>query len=156
MSGKEKTVVEIVNRPSSRGTHSSQEWASHFTLREEADTRRDIRNARNALGQFSVRFVTEAIYGDEYAREVFGETGGSELIRDVVIDRKTLGVLAQNVGGPKAKAVADREHLVENEPITHFTKAEPERDAQGDAQVELLRALLKMMDPAVVKKALGG
>jgi hypothetical protein len=153
MSNDDKSRVDIVNRPSSqREAHSGSEWSGHIRLREDADTRRDIRDARDRLGQFSVRFVTEAIYGDAYAQEVFGEKGGAELVRDVVIDQRALGALVSNVGGPKARAVAEK--LLE-QPKPEKA-AEPASDAQGDAQVELLRALLKMMSPEVVKKALGG
>jgi hypothetical protein len=156
MANGEKPRVDIVNRPSSRhDAHSGQEWAGHIQLRENTDTRRDIRDARDRLGQFTVRFVTEAIYGDDYAREVFGEGGGHELIRDLVIDRRALGALANNVGGSRAQAVAERSGLNEAPPRQPQKAAEPV-DTQGDAQVELLKALLKMMSPDIVKRALSG
>lgn len=163
----EKSKVEIINRPSNRsGSHTSGEWVDSIVLREMDDTRRDILQARERLGQFSVRFVTEAIYGDEYARQIYGDDGGQELIRDLIIDRKTLGVLADNVGGARAKAVAERHRLNERSQLEIKTEEARANKGKGaapdqvppaeDAQVELLRALLKMMDPNVVKKALGG
>jgi hypothetical protein len=164
MAKDDKTRVDIVNRPSERYQHTADEWSKHIELREMDDTRRDIVMAREKLGRFTVRFVTEAIYGDEYARQIYGDDGGQELIRDMKIDRKALGSLAQNVGGARAKTVAERHHLVEDDPQpqlkTHIAQADhgagPAPDASAEAQVELLRALLKMMDPSVVKKALGG
>lgn len=146
--------VDITNRPSSkRGSHSAGEWSDHIYLREADETRRDIRTARERLGQFSVRFVTEAIYGDEVARQIWGDDGGEVLVRDVVIDRKVLTNLSDNVGGVRSQRVSQR--IMETEPAPQPRKQATEPDV-SQQQVELLRALLKTMDPAVVKKALLG
>src|SRR4051812_14959455 len=96
--------------------HGDLQWSDFINIREADDTRRDIVQARERLGKFSVRFVTEAIYGEEYAQTVFGNNGGKELVRDLVLDRRTLGHLAHNMGGQKTKVVAQRAHLNEDEP----------------------------------------
>ena len=154
MSKDEKPSVDIANRPSDRGgAHSAGEWVDHIWLREADDTRRDIRSARERLGQFSVRFVTEAIYGDDVARRIFGEDGGQELVRDVVIDRRVLHTLNDNVGGPRSQAVAKRMQAQEPAPQREQMPVTVDR---SEEQIELLRALLKTMDPEVVRRALLG
>lgn len=147
MSKEEKTTVTITNRPSQKNRHTSREWVDHIGLRESEDAKRDIIDARDRLGQFSIRFVTEAIYGDNVAQQLFGDDGGQELVRDMKIDHRTLKTLAGNVGGKRSAVVVERSVLREVE-------VEEPKNAVSDQQVELLKALLKTMDPNVVKRAL--
>lgn len=151
--------VDFTNRPSDRrGSHTAGEWSDHIYLREADETRRDIRSARERLGQFSVRFVTEAIYGEDVARKIWGDDGGEVLVRDVVIDRKVLTNLSDNVGGARSQQVSQR---IREEVPEPRARSQPKQSVQpvedvGQQQVELLRALLRTMDPNVVKKALLG
>lgn len=56
----------------------------------EAEDRRaalqDVRAARRRLGNFTLRFMMEAVYGDEYTKEVLGESGGNILMRDIKVE----------------------------------------------------------------------
>ncbi len=150
MSRDEKLTVDITNRPSNRDRHSSQEWAKHIDLRESEDVKRDIIDARDRLGQFTVRFVTEAICGEEMAAAMFGEHGGQELVRDMQISNRTLKTLAGKVGGKKTAEVVERSVLRE------VDVESSQGSTVSQQQAELLRALLKTMSPEVIKKALSG
>lgn len=160
---KDDLQVDLI-KPSSKERHTVGEWTEHIVIRESTEVRRDIVQARERMGQFTVRFVAEALYGDECAAQIFGDDGGQELVRDVVITRETLGALAGNVGGPKARAVAQRENLLEEPRLQIKTEVVSANRGRGegpkpesskeDAQIELLRNLLKMMDPDTIKKAL--
>src|ERR1051326_1778659 len=109
MSNNDKSTIDIANRPSGqKDAHTGEEWSRHLELREVAETRRDIRNARDRLSQFSVRFVTEAIYGEEIAQKIFGKDGGQQLVRDVTIDSKVWHNLTDNVGGQRSQVVAQK------------------------------------------------
>jgi hypothetical protein len=153
MSRDEKTTVDITNRPSNKNKHSDLEWSKHLESRELYETRRDIRAARVALSGLSVRFVTEAICGDDtaLAAMILSQIDGDELVGDMSVDPRDLRKLADTVGGPRAK------HVVEHSTLKEVrTDKAPAQENVSEQQVELLRALLKTMDPNVIKRALSG
>jgi len=59
--------------------------------KEITEARRDIRNARNALGEFTLRFFTEAVYGDEHAKKMYGEHGGRIKMKDLKVETRNAG-----------------------------------------------------------------
>ena len=66
------------------------EWSGKslddMVAEERTQTVREMRDVRNRLGQFTLRFMMEAIYGDEYTRQVLGEDGGQVLMRDIQVE----------------------------------------------------------------------
>jgi hypothetical protein len=145
-SEKKKDKVVIVNRPTDReGSHTASEWASYQLLREQQETLADIRKTRNALGEFTLRFVSEAIYGEKITHQLYGDDPSADIkIRDMVIDEETWRNLSK-VGGEKSRKVAEK--INSNNKTTSSNTV-------NKTQVELLKALLKTMDPEVVRKAL--
>jgi hypothetical protein len=157
MSKEEKTRVEITNRPSNKHRHTSGEWSEHIGLREASETKQDIIDARKRLGQFTARFVIEAMCagerdGAELARRMLEYVDGDQRIDEMDVDPRALRKLADTVGGSKARHVVQHSVLREIEETEVVSKEAP----ISDKQVELLRALLKTMDPEVVKRALTG
>lgn len=161
-----KPRVEITNRPSNNSSHSATEWAGHIETRERRDTRRDIVESRARLGKLSTRFVVEAMCAGEpdeqyLISQMLGLVDGDVLVEELEVDLRDLKKLAQTVGGERTKNVVENSVLREihdepkltREQRVEGNKAVVSRDQQ---QVELLRALLKTMDPEVVKKALTG
>jgi len=170
MSREEKTRVEITNRPSNKRRHSREEWLEHFESLESDEVREDIVGARKRLGQFTARFVIEAMCagerdGADLARRMLEHVDGNQTIDEMNIDPRALRKLADTVGGSKAKHVVQhstlREIREEEHPkIQPQAKTKVAKDNKGvpvsDEQVELLRALLKTMDPEVIKRAFSG
>jgi hypothetical protein len=158
MSNEEKTRVDLTNRPSKRHSHTSKEWSDHIEVREASETRQDIVSARKRLGQFTARFVIEAMCSGEkdapeLIRKMLEHVDGDQLIDDMDVDPRALRKLADNVGGKKSAHVVQNSVLRE---IKDDPQPTPKEASVGDQQVELLRALLKTMDPEVVKRALTG
>jgi hypothetical protein len=155
----EKAVVHITNRPSDKDRHTKQEWADAIQLRESFETIRDIRDTREKLGRLTIREFADTFCYDspDLRAHILSQLDGDELIRDMKIDSKTLRKLADKVGGERARAVVQRhQELREIEAEKpKAIEAQPAKDV-SQQQVELLRALLKTMDPEVVKRALTG
>ena len=59
--------------------------------RELTETQKDIRKARQTLGDFSLRFFTEAVYGDEHAKRMYGEHGGRIKMKDLKVETRNAG-----------------------------------------------------------------
>lgn len=157
----DKAVVHITNRPSDNDHHSKQEWVDAFQLRESFETIRDIRDTRTKLGRLTVREFAETFcYDNPDVRDhILSQLDGDELIRDMKIDTKTLRKLADKVGGERARAVVARHQElreIENKRPKAIEPPQPAAKDVSQQQVELLRALLKTMDPDVVKRALTG
>lgn len=152
--------VSITNKPSGRNSHSKGEWIDHIHLREEAEARWDIREARAKLGNLTVRSFAETFcYDDPQVRDyILSQLDGDELIGDIKIDEQTLKKLADRVGGKKAHGVVQRSTLKEipDEPVHEVKTEQKPQKSVSDEQVELLRALLRTMDPEVVKRAFTG
>lgn len=171
MSKDEKFSVDL-KKPSTKKQHTAAEWAKHIALVENEDVKRDIMNARQRLGQFSARYVIEAICagepdGDRLAAQMLSFVDNpDQLIDEMTVDPRALKKLAQNVGGQRADHVVQHSVLREipeeyPQSGTHTIKTEVVREKApqkevSDRQVELLRELLKTMDPDVVKRALLG
>lgn len=161
MPREQKPSVDITNRPSNKSSHTAKEWSDHIHVREDVETRRDIRDARTKLGKLTVRAFAETFcYDDQQVREyILSQLDPDEVIGDIKVDTKALRKLADRVGGPKtAQVVANSKQLREipgDDPVLIEQKPQPEKDV-SEQQVELLRALLKTMDPEVVKRALTG
>ena len=51
----------------------------------------EVRDIRGRLGQFTLRFMMEAIYGEEYTKQVLGESGGNVLMRDIQVETTSEG-----------------------------------------------------------------
>lgn len=155
MSNDEKVRVNLVNRPSQRRKHSAEEWSKHIELTESEQVKRDIVSARQRLGQFSARFVVEAICSGEPDGERLAQQmltyfdDPDQLIDELDVDPRALKKLAQNVGGKRA------ERVVQNSVLREIPETTQNKNV-SDRQVELLRELLKTMDPDVVKRALLG
>lgn len=49
----------------------------------------DIRRTKDILGEFTLRYFTEAIYGEEYARATLGESGGDIKLKDLKVEFST-------------------------------------------------------------------
>lgn len=70
----------------------SNKWGttSEFLTEREADAKAEgvaeIRATRELLGNFSLRYFTEAIYGEEYTRAIFGESGGEIKLKDIEVE----------------------------------------------------------------------
>lgn len=67
------------------------EDASDYELRERQEAIRDIRDAREKLGNFTLRYMMEAVYGDEYAKKVLGESGGHIKMKDLKTEARRAG-----------------------------------------------------------------
>lgn len=164
MSNKEKTRIDLINGPRNRGVDAKErarDWTKHINLNENEYVKRDIVTARQRLGQFSARYVVEAICsgepnGDQLAAQMLSFIDDpDQLINDMEVDPRALKKLAQNVGGERAARVVQNSVLREI-PET-APKAKPVQEKTiSDRQVELLRELMKTMDPEVVKRALLG
>ena len=81
--------------------------------RENVAVRRDIRNARKALGEFTLRFMTEAVYGDEHAKRMYGEHGGQIKMKDLKVETRSAGKGAVGISINKKQM---REILHESHP----------------------------------------
>jgi hypothetical protein len=166
MSNKERTTIDLVNGPADRGVDTSErakDWVQHLWLNENEQVKRDISTARSRMGQFSARFVVEAICegepdGERLAAQMISYLNDpDQLIDEISIDPRALKKLAQNVGGKRADHVVQNSALREiREEDTHHIKSAEKQQSISDQQIELLRALLKTMDPEVVKRALVG
>lgn len=61
----------------------------------------EMRDVRNKLGKFSLRYFMEAVYGDTYTKTILGEAGGEILMKDLKLDAKAVdgGIASQiNLG----------------------------------------------------------
>jgi hypothetical protein len=163
MSNKERTTIDLVNGPADRGVDTSErakDWVQHLWLNENEQVKRDISTERSRMGQFSARFVVEALCegepdGERLAAQMISYLDDpDQLIDEISIDPRALKKLAQNVGGSRAA------HVVNNSVLREIDEKQPVSEKQpasvSDRQVELLRELLKTMDPEVVKRALTG
>lgn len=155
MSDDKKPRVDITNRPSGANRHTSRQWAEHIEVRETRETRQDIRNARAGLGKLTTRFVIEAMCAGENDEKdliarMLSLVDGDQLIEDLEVDLKHLRNLADDVGGERT------ERVIQNSVLKEIQPNSKSKTDVSDQQVELLRALLKTMDPEVVKKALTG
>lgn len=155
MSNEKKPVIDL-RRPSDKGRHTSKEWSEHISLTEAQETARDIRGARQRLGNFTARFFIEAICAgeddsEELIEQMLQYVDPHQKLSDMDIDPRALKKLAERVGGEKAARVVNNSVLREIP-----TEAVTESKDVSRQQVDLLRALLKTMDPEVVKRALTG
>ncbi len=70
----------------------SERWknTSEFLAEKESNVKAEgvaeIRETRELLGNFSLRYFTEAIYGEEYTRSIFGESGGEIKLKDLEVE----------------------------------------------------------------------
>lgn len=66
------------------------QWAGRtledMAFKERQQAVQEIHDVRGRLGQFTLRFMMEAIYGDRYTKEVLGESGGDILMRDIQME----------------------------------------------------------------------
>lgn len=73
----------------------SLQWAGKslddMEYEERAKAISEMRKVRDRLGQFTLRFMMEAIYGDEYTKAVLGESGGNVLMRDIQVETTAEG-----------------------------------------------------------------
>lgn len=100
-------------------------------MRQLEESRRDIHESRTKLGQFSLGFMMEAVYGEEYAAKMRGELG-DELyemkMADIRLETKSVN------GGVSTKLAKD---LMEKMPKTKQTKeAKQELQEMLDRQEE--------------------
>jgi len=72
----------------------------------------EMRDVRGRLGNFSLRYFMEAVYGDPYTKTILGESGGDILMKDLRMNAKTVD------GGIASQIDMDqlREILVEAHP----------------------------------------
>lgn len=148
--------LTLSNRPSQReGSHTAGEWRKHLAETESMEIQREVRGTRQKLGKFTLRFMVEAVYGDDMAKQILGESGGDILMEDVALDPNVIKKLVEEMGGENAKAkarklpagrgdVPSREVLVEDNKV----------NLSPEAQTELLRFLLKNVNAGVLKRLL--
>lgn len=67
-------------------TQRERELDRSIQDRDLADALHDISTSREVLGKFTLRYMMEAVYGDDYTRQILGETGGDILMEDIVLE----------------------------------------------------------------------
>ena len=55
---------------------------------EYEQTLNEMRDVRGRLGNFTLRFMMEAVYGEKYTKTILGESGGEILMKDLKLDTK--------------------------------------------------------------------
>jgi hypothetical protein len=71
----------------------------------------EMRDIRGKLGNFSLRFMMEAVYGDEYAKTILGESGGEILMRDINFTAKRVdGGIASNIDLNQLRKILTEAH----------------------------------------------
>jgi len=59
---------------------SSKDLRRKLAKQDRLDSINEIRNTQKSLGAMSVRDSVEAIYGEEYARQILGDDGGRDIL----------------------------------------------------------------------------
>jgi len=99
----------------------------------------DIRRSRARLGEFTLRFAYEAIYGDDVARRILGETGGNIKLKDLKVsiqrDKKTGAIVTK----------LDEDQMRQLFPHEYGNKQPTQKPAQTDQQA-ILKMMTKMSD----------
>ena len=70
----------------SRKWGTTREFLTERETNAKAEGVAEIRATRELLGNFSLRYFTEAIYGEEYTRAIFGESGGEIKLKDIKVE----------------------------------------------------------------------
>lgn len=142
-------------------------------LPEELDPRvlKDVKDARTKLGEFTLGFFMEAVYGEEYARAIRKDVGVlyEKKLKDVNVDmiQQADGSIRTKVAGVSAKpdSVESRKRLDEildrqddeitrsqNESYRRAQKAamdtEPEEESSGAEDMTAALKALASMTPA--------
>jgi hypothetical protein len=70
----------------SRKWRTTSEFLTEREDNSKAEGVAEIRATRELLGNYSLRYFTEAIYGEEYTRAIFGESGGEIKLKDIEVE----------------------------------------------------------------------
>jgi len=83
----EETEITLLRPSTKKAVHSKNEWLHELHRREREQAARD-KAATDKLNDFSVRYVTEAVFGEEMAHRLLGESGGEMPLRELPMNPK--------------------------------------------------------------------
>lgn len=121
--------------------------------KELTEAQRDIRKARKALGEFSLRFFTEAVYGDEHAKRMYGEHGGRIKMKDLKVETRNAGkgAVGVSINKDQMRQILSEAHPeADGDEIELMLEGDPDYKApakkvnESDEASELERELMAM------------
>lgn len=75
---------------------------------ERTEAVREMHEVRKRLGSFTLRFMMEAVYGEQYTKAILGESGGDILMGDIeVTTTSESGGLRTTVNEKQLKKIMD-------------------------------------------------
>lgn len=167
--GSDKPEIDLL-RPSSKDRHSVAEWQDFFYEREKQSDK-EMFALKKRLGEYTLRYMCEALMGEEATHRLLGVSGGEVEINQLKLDKRVFdAIIAEIAPTELPKLVRDvhllppddsdepvrvvDERVVEKPPIRAtdnlFDKLSPE------VKQELLKALIENIDGDTLKRLLLG